>query len=149
MPDSRRPEHEIGVLFEAAAASNRVGLLLNKVFGDLGLKPVGYAILSILATTGDATPTELARVLGSPPSTLSGHMADLRSRDWINREEGEDRRVSVLTLTAAGAEVHTAAEKRTALAVARLRRELTVPEETVRHVLHDLADSMDRTTATW
>lgn len=144
MSRSARPEHAIGVLFEAYAAATRVDAFLTNAFGDLDLKPVGYAILSIVATTGGATPGDIAQATGARPSTLSGHLAKLTSHGWLDREEGEDRRVAVLALTPEGRRVHALAERRVARRMARLRAELDTPIDTVRQALRDLSVSLER-----
>lgn len=145
MSEMARPEFEIGVLFEAYAASNRVELFLNHVLGDIGLKPVGYAILSILANA-EATPGEVARISGTRPSTLSGHIAHLTDQGWVSRQKGDDGRVAVLALTPAGHDIHALAEQRVAEQVKQMHQGMGMSMDAVRHAIRELSIALEAAT---
>lgn len=147
MNNAVRPEHEIGVLFEVYTAANRVELLLSKALAETGLKPVGYAILSILASTTATTPSEVAQISSTRPSTLSGHLSDLTERGWVHREKGADGRVAVLTITDAGRAVHEQARQRIAQHAMDMQQDLSLPMASIRHALHELSDGLDRAIA--
>lgn len=144
MNDAARPEHDIGVLFEVYTAANRVEILLNKALAGTGLKPVGYAILSILASTTATTPSEVAQISSTRPSTLSGHFADLTERGWVHRTKGDDGRVAVLTLTDDGRAIHDQAQRRVADLAMYMQKEMTLSVDSIRHALHELSDGLDR-----
>jgi DNA-binding MarR family transcriptional regulator len=144
----RPPEQEIGLLFDVFVADERVGKLLRLALAPLGLKPMEYAVTSMLATLGPKTPGELAKITAMRPSTLSGYLATLTSRGLVHRAPAPgDGRSAVLELTAEGERIHGAAVLAVRQRWARLRTELRMPVDAVRDALHDLADALDRTIA--
>jgi DNA-binding MarR family transcriptional regulator len=143
---ARRREHSIGLLFDVLAADGRVGQLLRLALAGTGLKPMEYAVASLLATLGPANPSQIARIIGVPPSTLSGVLGALGRRGIIRREPVPvDRRSALLELTEDGERLHKRAEAQLRQHMRRLRGELNTPVEQVRAALHDLADALDRT----
>jgi DNA-binding MarR family transcriptional regulator len=118
-------------------------LFLNHVLADLGLKPVGYAILSILTAT-DATPGDVARMSGTRPSTLSGHISQLVKQGWIDRQRGDDGRVAVLTLTAAGRDIHAQASRRVSKRVIAMEKTMDMPLNSARQALRELSKGLDQ-----
>lgn len=143
---SRRPEYSIGVLFDVFAVQERVGQLLRLALGSTGLKPVEYGVLSLLATVGSATPSEISRVTGQPASTMSGHLAALTRRGLVRREPAPvDGRSALLALTDDGRRLHAAATAHVKRHTARLRAELAIPLPDVQAALRGLADALDRT----
>ncbi len=144
----RRPEQEIGLLFDVFVAEERVGQLLRLALAPLGLKPMEYAVTSLLATLGPKTPGELAKITAMRPSTLSGYLTTLISRGLVHRAPAPvDGRSAVLELTPEGERIHEAAVATVRRRMARLRTELRTPVATVRTALHDLSDALDRTIA--
>jgi DNA-binding MarR family transcriptional regulator len=142
----RRPEQSIGLLFDVFLAEERVGQLLRLALAGTGLKPMEYAVTSLLATVGPATPSEIVKVTGMPPSTLSGHLAALARRGLIRREPAPvDGRSALLELTGDGQRLQREAVAQVRRHTKRLRGELRTPVEEVRAVLHALADALDRT----
>ncbi len=143
---TRRPERSIGLLFDVFAAEERMGHLLRLALADTGLKPAEYAVTSLLATLGPTTPGELARITGTRPSTLSGHLSALTRRGLIRRVPAPvDGRSALIELTAEGDRVQRDAVAGVKRHMARLRAELRTPVTELRAALHDLADALDRT----
>jgi DNA-binding MarR family transcriptional regulator len=143
---TRGPEREIGLLFDLFAAEERVGQLLRLALADTGLKPAEYAVTSVLAGLGPTTPTEIARITGTRPSTLSGHLGALTRRGLVRRVPAPvDGRSALLELTTDGERVQRSAVVEVKRHMARLRAELGTPLPALRAALHDLADALDRT----
>lgn len=141
----RKPEQGIGLLFDVLAVNGRVGQFLRLALADAGLKPMEYAVTSILATLGPTTPSEIAKITGIRPSTLSGHLAALTRRDVIRREPAPvDGRSALLELTPHGERVQMAAVAGVKRHMVRMRSELGMPVAEVRAALHVLGDALDR-----
>ncbi|WP_433081264.1 MarR family winged helix-turn-helix transcriptional regulator [Dactylosporangium sp. CA-052675] len=136
------------MLFDVFTVEERVGQLLRLALRSTGLRPVEYGVLSLLATVGPATPSEISRATGQPASTMSGHLATLTRRGLIRREPAPvDGRSALLVLTDHGRRLHAEAVERVRRHTTRLRAELPMPLDEVRAVLHGLADALDRTIA--
>jgi DNA-binding MarR family transcriptional regulator len=143
---ARGREHSIGLLFDVLAAEERVGQLLRLALAETGLKPMEYAVTSLLGTLGPTTPSQIAKVIGVPPSTLSGHLAALTRRGVIRREPAPvDGRSALLELTKDGQLLQQQAVAELRRHMKRLRGELRTPVEEMRVALHALADALDRT----
>ena len=99
---------------------------LFDVVEDLGVTLTQYKMMHLLDfSDGEATPSDLARMIGLSPAATS-RAADALARQGIlsRRDDGEDRRVKWLSLTNAG---HEALDRITAArtnAVARLAETL-------------------------
>ncbi|WP_214408792.1 MarR family winged helix-turn-helix transcriptional regulator [Sphaerisporangium fuscum] len=142
----RRPEQPIGLLFDVLAVEERVGQLLRLALAETGLKPMEYAVTSLLATLGPTTPSQMAKGIGMRPSTLSGHLAALTRRGVIQRERAPvDGRSALLELTEEGQRLQRDAVAQVKRHMVRLQTELSNPVEQVRGVLNDLANALDRT----
>jgi DNA-binding MarR family transcriptional regulator len=140
-----RSARSIGLLFDVFMVQERTGQMLRLALDPIPLKPVEYGILSLLATVGPATPTEISRMTGQPASTLSGYLASLTRRELVRRAPAPaDGRSVILVLTGKGRDLHAAGVERVAEYMARLRAEVAVPLEDLRAALHALADGLDR-----
>jgi DNA-binding MarR family transcriptional regulator len=74
----------------------------DRVFAAVGLKATQFPILVALAVAGSAPLSALAQVLGMDRTTLTRNLKPLEQRRLVQTEEGEDRRVRQLSLTAEG-----------------------------------------------
>ena len=86
--------HVVAMLTDAAMAA---------VMAPHGLSGSDYAVLSILAARGPRTPTELARVTGTPLATVSKKVRRLQRRGLVARTPNpDDGRSSLLAATEDG-----------------------------------------------
>jgi DNA-binding MarR family transcriptional regulator len=101
----RRPRSSI--LFDLFAASQQVKSLLAAAMDGSGLRADDYAVYSALVEFGPLTPTELGRVVGMPPTTVSHYIRAMRERHHIDEARNPaDSRSRVLTLSTAGLAAH-------------------------------------------
>lgn len=92
-----QPGHAIRRLHQASVA-----LFAHEV-GELGITPVQYAILQMVHNQPGFDQRTLARNIALDTSTTAGVVDRLEARDLITRNASpNDRRVRLLSLTAAG-----------------------------------------------
>src|SRR5688500_1471001 len=91
------------LLFDLFAASQQVRTLLVGGMRDSPLAPDEYAVYSGVLEFGPITPTQLARVVGMPPTTLSHYLRDMRRRGHVEEKPNpRDGRSQLMTLTPDG-----------------------------------------------
>lgn len=72
------------------------------------LTPPLAGILRLLRAQPGLSQQQLAEILGTAPSRVVSYVDELESRGWVERtRDAVDRRVNVITLTAAGREAFT------------------------------------------
>ena len=98
----------------AFAAETRTGLLLGRLgsvladiaderLSEVGLSGQGYSILAVLAVDGPESQFKLAGLLGRAPGMIVSAIDGLERDGLVKRtRDPEDRRRSIVTLTAAG-----------------------------------------------
>jgi DNA-binding MarR family transcriptional regulator len=84
-----------------------VGQLAEEVLGRelrrVGISADHFAVLSVIGYHGKVTPTELARILGMPPTTVSSWVRRLGTRRHVRRRANpDDGRSALLELTPSG-----------------------------------------------
>jgi DNA-binding MarR family transcriptional regulator len=100
------------LLFDLFAANQRVRSLLTAAMEDAGLKPDEYAVYSALFEFEPISPTEIATVVGMPPTTLSHYIRAMRERGHLDeRRNPQDSRSRVLKLTVSGRSAHRRANR--------------------------------------
>lgn len=100
------------LLFDLFAASQRVRSLLGAAMADAGLSPEEYAVYSGVFEFAPISPTELAAVVGMPPTTLSHYVRGMRERAHIREAPHPvDGRSRTITLTPAGRAAHRQASE--------------------------------------
>ena len=93
------------------AASQRVGALLDKALAEAPLNAAGYAFYSALRETQPTSPTDLARHLGMPVTTVLDTLGGMQLRDHVARlRNPRDRRSYLVRLTDTGEQVHDETE---------------------------------------
>jgi DNA-binding MarR family transcriptional regulator len=128
----RRPN----AFFRLYVLSQLMDTLLDREFGDI---PDGFGIYSVIGSLGPITPTDLARIVGMPPTTLSGHIERLSRQGIVRRvEKPTDRRSYLLELTEEGVEVFHEGVHGLRRAVAALDERLDRPVEDVLDALEAL-----------
>lgn len=92
-----QPGHAIRRLHQIS-----VGVFLQEL-GDLGVTPVQYAALQVVANQPGIDQRTLARAIALDASTTGGVVDRLETRGWLERRMSpDDRRTRLLFLTAAG-----------------------------------------------
>jgi DNA-binding MarR family transcriptional regulator len=144
----RRPEREISLPFDVFALSSRLGAYLDRALAGTGLRPVGYAVYSLMLEAGPRTPSELAAALGVPPSTMSGYLRPMLERGHARRiPNPADGRSFRVVLTDAGRGAHRAVNPSFSRADQAILDSLDRPATEIREALQALSDAIDRATA--
>ena len=93
------------------AASQQVGALLAEALADAPLDASSYAFYSAVRETQPTSPTDLARHLGMPVTTVLDTLRTLQRRDHIARVRNpRDGRSYLVRLTDAGEQAHDTTE---------------------------------------
>jgi DNA-binding MarR family transcriptional regulator len=117
----RRPN----AFFRLYVLSQLMDTLLDRELGEI---PDGFGIYSAIGSMGRITPTDLARLVGMPPTTLSGHIERLSRQGIVRRVDNpDDRRSYLLELTPKGMEAFHAGGRGLRQAIAELDRRLDRP----------------------
>lgn len=104
-----RPEGT-NVLFDVWLVSRATTGLVDAALAPSGLTADEFGFYSVLTSTDSMTPSELARWMSAPPTTVSSYVKRLEGRGHLVRERNPaDGRSYVLRLTPAGHEAHQAA----------------------------------------
>jgi DNA-binding MarR family transcriptional regulator len=100
------------LLFDLFAAGQQVRTLLVRQMAGSGLRPDEYGVYSGIFEFEPIAPTELAAVVGMPPTTLSHYIRAMRERGHIGESRHpNDGRSRVLTLTHSGRAAHRKANR--------------------------------------
>lgn len=139
-------DEDVDVTFMVWLTSRATADLLDAALAPAGLSGDEFAIYSVLTAAPSITPTELARWMAAPPTTVSSYVKRFEGRGHVQREPNPaDRRSYRIRLTPAGRRAHRAAVElflpvRTRVADALGARETDVREAllTLRTVLDDV-----------
>jgi DNA-binding MarR family transcriptional regulator len=146
--DEQRPERRISLPFDLFALSSRVGAYLDRALEGTGLRPVEYAVYSLMLEAGPRTPSELAAALGVPPSTMSGYIRPMLERGHAKRIPNPlDGRSFRVVLTDRGRAVQRQVQPAFARADQAISAELERPLDEVRATLALIADAIERAAA--
>ena len=97
-------------LFLVWLAARSTEALLDEALAPVGLSGDEFALYSMLAARDSITPTELARWMAAPPTTVSSYVKRLEARGHVRRAPNpEDGRSSLVRLTRAGRAAHSRA----------------------------------------
>jgi DNA-binding MarR family transcriptional regulator len=134
------------ILHDVFATNQKRERLIEAALADIALPPEDYPLYVLVETAGPRTPTELARELGLPLSTLLFRVRRLEERGHAERVSNpDDKRSYLLRLTPAGERLLAFARplfRARALAVeARLGEELVAA---LREALTELGDAIER-----
>ena len=131
-------------LFGVWSVSRAVSDLLNAALATSGLDADEFAVYSLLATEGAITPTELARWMAAPPTTVSSYVKRFEARGHVQRVPSpHDGRSYRVRLTPAGRRTHRAAAGLFTPTRARVDEALGDREPTVRAALIALREAVD------
>jgi DNA-binding MarR family transcriptional regulator len=146
--DEQRPERRISLPFDLFALSSRVGAYLDRALEGTGLRPVEYAVYSLMLEAGPRTPSELAAALGVPPSTMSGYIRPMLERGHAKRiPNPSDGRSFRVVLTDRGRAVQRQVQPAFSQADRAIIAELDRPLDEVRATLALIADAIERAAA--
>jgi DNA-binding MarR family transcriptional regulator len=96
-------EENVDTLFMVWLTSRATSDLLNRTLTASGLDGDEFAIYSVLTAAPSITPTELARWMAAPTTTVSSYVKRFEARGHIVREHNpDDRRSYRIGLTPAG-----------------------------------------------
>lgn len=108
-PDEVRDE-DVDPLFLVWLVARSTDYLLDTVLSPAGLTGDEFAIYSVLDGAKTMTPSELARWMAAPATTVSSYLKRFEARGHVAREPNpEDRRSQLVRLTPAGRRAHRAA----------------------------------------
>ena len=138
-------DEDVDVTFMVWLTSRATTDLVDAALAPAGLDGDEFAIYSVLTAAPSITPTELARWMAAPPTTVSSYVKRFEARGHVRREPNPaDRRSYRIQLTPAGRRAYRSAAAlfmpvRTRVAVALGEREDEVREAlvTLRAVLDD------------
>ncbi len=113
------------MLLQIFVLSQVTGALVEEIVEGSGIAGNEFAVHSTVTALGPLTPTELARHLGTPPTTLSATIARLVEKGQLRRRRNpEDGRSYVLEATARGRRTQERNGARLSAALRRLESDL-------------------------
>ena len=136
---TRQPAPDgLSALFDVFVLAQAVQELLVDAFAGAPLTPEEYAVYSQIFSTPGCTPTDLARLLAAPLTTVSDWVRTHTTRGHITREvRPADRRSYGMTLSPAGRAAHLATNRRFEHANAMFVDALPRPEPELRTTLEE------------
>ena len=100
MARNHRPR---SVLVEIGIVNALASQLFDRQLAQLGLKPVQFGLLTVVATHGPITPTQLERESGLLPTTLRERLRALEGAGYVHRVSNpRDRRSHFVEITPEG-----------------------------------------------
>ena len=134
---------EFTVLFDLWLAANATRGLLDRELRASGLTGEEYALYSALRTEPGLTPSEVCRLLGMPPTTVSSVLSRLERRGHLQRESNPaDNRSHRVLLTDDGRAAHARATQQFEPVMADVETHLQRPLTTVRDAIADLTQAV-------
>jgi DNA-binding MarR family transcriptional regulator len=95
------------VLFDVWLVSRATTAAIDDAIRSSGLDADEFAIYSVLATTEAMTPTDLARWMSAPNTTVSSYIKRFERRGHVTRTTNpDDGRSQLIRLTTAGRRAH-------------------------------------------
>jgi DNA-binding MarR family transcriptional regulator len=135
---------EVNALFSVWLVARATTDLLNSALAPSGLDADEFAIYSVLASARATTPTELARWMAAPPTTVSSYIKRFEARGHLQREVNpDDRRSYRLRLTPAGRRAHRRAAALFTPTLRQVLEALGEREAGVLDGLHQLRTALD------
>jgi DNA-binding MarR family transcriptional regulator len=109
-PRSHEGEPRLSLLFQSFVANQRIRALLAEAMADASIRADEFAVYSLVLETGPITPTDMARILGMPLTTLSDYTRTMVERGHARRRPNPvDQRSYLLELTRQGVAAHAGA----------------------------------------
>jgi DNA-binding MarR family transcriptional regulator len=135
-----------GLLLQPYVVAQLAGAVVEQIVEGSGLTASEFAVTSWLNLQGRATPSQLARDLGIPPTTLSSMLDRLVRKKHVRRvRHPDDGRSALLELTAKGKATTVQNNERFARMLKTLKANLDGDAEEVLETLRRLEDGLRRT----
>jgi DNA-binding MarR family transcriptional regulator len=104
------PPEGTNVLFDVWLVSRAVTGAVDVALAPTGLTADEFGTYSVLTSADALTPSDLARWMSAPPTTVSSVVKRLEARGHVARTRNpDDGRSALISLTAAGRRAHAAA----------------------------------------
>jgi DNA-binding MarR family transcriptional regulator len=137
-------DEDVDVTFLVWLTSRATADLLDSTLAPAGLNGDEFAVYSVLTSVETITPTELARWMAAPPTTVSSYVKRFEARGHVEREPNPvDRRSYRIKLTPEGRQAHRAAASLFAPMRAQVEGALGPREDGVRESLLALRVALD------
>ena len=141
MPGTR-PQRQISLLFDVFVLNQRLRTLLSLALAGTGLRPDEYAVYSLLFEAGPLTPTDMARQMGMPLTTVLDYARSMNARGHVSRSaHANDGRAYQLRLTPDGLSAFHGASAAWNRSLSQLEPSLAMPVRDVRRALHAIDDA--------
>ncbi len=128
------------------ATGRQLSTLLQEVMVDAPLSPDEFAVTSVLLIEAPVRPTELARLTGLRPTTLSNYLRRFEADGLVTRRrDPDDGRASLVELTGEGEERTRACFPAFATAIGTFQKALAdggVPELDVLETLEAVSKAL-------
>jgi len=121
--------------FRLRQLTRRVSQHYDAEMAATGLKTTQYSLLSHVLKLGPVRPGDLAQAMGMDPSTLTRNLKPLVAAGWVQLSPGDDGRSRAVTITPAGRDKRSEAQRRWKVAQQRLNELLGVPRVLALHAL--------------
>lgn len=137
-------DEDVDALFMVWLVSRSTEDLLDRALASSGLNSDEFAVYSVLTAAPTITPTELARWMAAPATTVSSYVKRLEARGHVSREANpQDRRSYRIRLTPAGRAAHARAVELFLPLRAAVAADLAERDEPVREALLQLRSVVD------
>jgi len=138
---TREERDDLSILFDLFVLNQHVRAVVSKAMADSVLRPDEYAVYSLVFTEGSVTPGAMARMLGTPPTTVSDYVRAMIERGHAVRAPNpRDSRSYLVALTQSGLQAHREAGRMFDNANLRMLRLLQDRPERVRRSLTRLRE---------
>jgi DNA-binding MarR family transcriptional regulator len=132
----------ISLLFDVFVLNQRLRSLLTLALAGSGLRPDEYAVYSLLFEVGPLTPTDMARQMAMPLTTVLDYVRSMSDRGHVRRKpHARDGRSHQVQLTRSGLAAFHKASAAWNAGLGHLEPALDVPAAQVRRALHALDDA--------
>lgn len=133
------------ILFDVWLVSRATTALVDEAIRTSGLDADEFAIYSLLAPSDEITPTDLARWMSAPTTTVSSYIKRFEKRGHVKRVRNpEDGRSHRLRLTAAGRRAHQKAGELFLPILAEVSRDVGAKTDDTHERLLGLHSAIDR-----
>jgi len=133
LEDSAKPQGCTN--FQLRQLMRRVSQHYDAQMSKIDLKTTQYSLLSHIVKLGPIRPGDLAEAMKMEPSTLTRNLKPLIAAGWVELAAGADGRSRSITVTEAGREKRTEAQRRWKVAQLGLNQTLGVERVLALHVL--------------
>lgn len=138
----------LSLLWEVFASGQRVKQLVESSMAGSPLRPDEYAVYSVLFDLGPKPPTELAAIVGMPPTTMSHYVRAMLERGHATRQPTPgDGRSYRLALTPDGVAVHRQANRHFEEGNQRFVAALEVDQPFLANALREIGRAADAATS--